>query len=71
MPFMKFRKFLSVSSLLRVFLFPFFLTRNGCLGNSSAVQWLGFSAFTTVGSGSLPGQGTRILQAMCHGQNIK
>ena len=28
--------------------------------NSLAVQWLGFRAFTAVGPGSIPGQGTKI-----------
>ena len=31
------------------------------LGTSLAVQWLGLSTFTKVGS--IPGQGTKILQA--------
>ena len=39
-----------------------------CLGNSLAVQWLGLpcihcSASTEGGLGSIPGQGTKILQA--------
>ena len=29
-------------------------------GNSLVVQWLGLSAFTAVGPGSIPGKGTRI-----------
>ena len=29
-------------------------------GNSLVVQWLGLSALTAVGPGSIPGQGTRI-----------
>ena len=33
------------------------------MGNSLAVQWLGLSAFTAEGSGSIPGWGTKILQA--------
>ena len=28
------------------------------------VQWLGLCAFTAEGMGSVPGQGTKILQAM-------
>ena len=36
------------------------------LGNSLAVQWLGLSAFTAEGLGSVPGQGTKILQAVRH-----
>ena len=32
-------------------------------GNSLAVQWLGLHAFTAEGAGSIPGQGTKILQA--------
>ena len=38
------------------------------LGNSLAVQWLGLSALTAVGQGSIPSQGTKILQAMRPGQ---
>ena len=37
-------------------------------GNFLAVQWLGLLAFTAEGSGSVPGQGTKILQAMWHSQ---
>ena len=37
-------------------------------GNSLAVQWLGFRAFTVEGAGSIPGLGTKILQATQHGQ---
>ena len=32
-------------------------------GSSLAVQWLGLHAFTAVGLSSIPGQGTKILQA--------
>ena len=32
------------------------------------VQWLGLGALTARGPGSIPGQGTKILQAMWHGQ---
>ena len=32
-------------------------------GNSLAVQWLGFGAFTAMGPVSIPGQETKILQA--------
>ena len=34
-------------------------------GNSLAVQWLGLGTFTAEGLGSVPGQGTKILQAAC------
>ena len=40
-------------------------------GNSLAVQWLGLGAFTAMGLGSIPGQGTKIPQAVQHGQKIK
>ena len=30
--------------------------------NSLAVQWLGLHAFTAEGAGSIPDQGTKILQ---------
>ena len=33
------------------------------VGNSLALQWLAFCAFTAYGSGSKPGQGTKIPQA--------
>ena len=32
-------------------------------GNSLEIQWLGLGAFTAMGLGSIPGQGTKILQA--------
>ena len=41
------------------------------LGNSLAVQWLGLCAFTAEGLGSIPDLGTKILQAMRHGQKKK
>ena len=37
-------------------------------GNSLAVQGLGLGAFTAVGPGSIPGQGTKIPQATWHSQ---
>ena len=37
---------------------------NGALGNSLAVQWLELCTFTAKGLSSIPGQGTKILQAM-------
>ena len=40
-------------------------------GNSLAVQWLGLCAFTAEGVGSIPGRGTRILQAVPGGQKKK
>ena len=33
------------------------------MGDSLVVHWLGFHAFTAKGPGSIPGQGTKILQA--------
>ena len=33
------------------------------LGTSLVVQWLGFHAITAGDTGSIPGQGTKILQA--------
>ena len=39
------------------------------LGNFLAVQWLGLGAFTARGPGSIPGRGTKILQAAWCGQN--
>ena len=37
-------------------------------GNSLAVQWLRLHAFTAKGMSSIPGQGTKILQAVQYGQ---
>ena len=37
-------------------------------GNSLVVQWLGLHASTAGGPGSIPGWGTKILQAAQHGQ---
>ena len=34
------------------------------MGNSLVVQWLGLHTFTAEGPGSIPDQGTKILQAM-------
>ena len=41
------------------------------LGCSLVVQRLGLGTFTAVGPGSVPGQGTKILQAMGHGKKKK
>ena len=38
------------------------------VGNSLAVQWLGLHAFTAEAAGSIPGRGTKIPQAVQHGQ---
>ena len=37
-------------------------------GNSLAVQWLGLRAFTAEGTGSIPGRGVKIPQAVQHSQ---
>ena len=34
------------------------------VGDFLVVQWLGLCIFTAEGVGSIPGQGTKILQAM-------
>ena len=41
------------------------------LGNSLAVQWLGFCAFIAEGKSSIPGQATKILQDAQLGQKKK
>ena len=38
--------------------------KKNSLGNSLAVQGLGLHTFTAEGLGSIPGQGTKILQAV-------
>ena len=40
-------------------------------GTSLAVQRLGLCAFTDEGTGSIPGQGIKIPQAVCHSQKKK
>ena len=40
-------------------------------GNSLVVQWLGLCAFTAEDPGSIPVRGTKILQAVQHGQKTK
>ena len=47
------------------------LIKNVALGNSLPVQWLGLQALTAEGPSSIPGQGTKILQATWHGQKKK
>ena len=39
--------------------------------NSLMVQWLGLYSFTAEGVGSIPGWGTKILQAVWCSQKIK
>ena len=41
------------------------------LGSSLAAQLLGFCTFIAEGSGSIPGQGTKIPLAARHGQKKK
>ena len=41
----------------------YFTIRYNAVGNSRAVQWLGFCTFTAEGMGSIPGRGTKVLQA--------
>ena len=41
------------------------------VGNSPVVQWLGLSALTAGGPGSIPGPGTKIPQAMRCGKKKK
>ena len=38
------------------------------MGNSLVVQWLELCVFTAEGLGSIPSQGTKIPQAVPHGQ---
>ena len=42
--------------------------QSAALGTSLAVQWLGLRASTSGAMGSIPGQGTKILQASRHCQ---
>ena len=41
------------------------------IGNSLVVQWLGLWALTAKGLGLIPGQGTKIPQALWHGKKKK
>ena len=45
--------------------------KEGNLGNSLAVQWLGLGASMAGGPGSIPGWGTKIPQATWHSQRKK
>ena len=47
------------------------VTAKGDEGNSLAVQHLGLSAFIALVLSSIPGQGTKILQAMRHSREKK
>ena len=40
-------------------------------GTSLAIQWLRLCASNAGGTGSIPGQGTKILCAMRHNQKMK
>jgi len=46
------------------------LCKNCRIGSSLVFHWLEIFAFPAVGLGSIPGQGTKILQALQHGQKI-
>ena len=50
---------------------PLFTLKQLTLGNPPVVQWLGLRAFTAEGAGSIPGQETKIPQAVWHGQKKK
>ena len=43
-------------------------SKDGSTGNSWAIQWLGLYASTAEGKGLIPGQRTKIPQAVWHGQ---
>ena len=58
-------------SFFDVFVQIFCSFKNVGFGNSLAIQWLGLGAFTADGPGSIPGQGTKIPQAVRHGQKTK
>ena len=45
--------------------------KKGIRGNSLVIQWLGFCALIAEDLGSVPGQGTKIPQAMWCGQKRK
>ena len=47
--------------------FMYFPNKNVFGENSLVVQWLGLHILTAEGPGSIPGQGTKILQAAQHG----
>ena len=48
-----------------------FYLKNEPSGNSLAIQWLGLHALPAEGPGSIPGQGTKIPQAVWWGQEKK
>ena len=51
--------------------FPKLRYRSHVIGNSLAVQWLGPHASTAGGTGSIPGQGIKIMQAALCGKKPK
>ena len=52
-------------------LYTFFNFKKYIIGNFLVVQWLGLCAFTAKGPDSVPGRGTKILQASQCGQEKK
>ena len=60
--------FQGVSSSHQVTMRDTQMHKSKCQGSSLVVQWLGLCTFTARGLGSIPGWGTKILQAMCQGK---
>ena len=60
--------FQGVSSSHQVTMIDTQTLKSKCQGSSLVVQWLGLCTFTASGLGSIPGQGTKILQAVCQGK---
>ena len=58
---------LSTPALSRSIMWSTYIILN-FLGNSPAIQWLGLHAFTAEGTGSIPGGGTEIAQAVHRSQ---
>ena len=55
----------------RNFKVKYLITTEFLQGNSLAIQWLGLGSFAAMGPESIPGQGTKLQQAVEPSQNQK
>ena len=55
----------------RNFKVKYLITTEFLQGNSLAIQWLGLGSYAAMGPESIPGQGTKLQQAVEPSQNQK
>ena len=71
------KQFLKIRNKMKQTSFPLYsiggitTQRGNISGIPLAVQWLGLCTSAAGGTGSIPGRGTKILQAAWHGQKKK